>query len=117
MTFSTPVVVTLVVTSIPIIWGAINVYFGLKANKVQVMTLKNSIDTQMQDFKETHNKEITSIKQDMHSQEKAINTFKKDIEEKLDKHKLATDMKLGSIGESVVRTETLVRLLVDNKLK
>lgn len=111
------IIATLITLGVPIIWGIISMHFGQKANETMFINLKNSVDTQMEDFKDTHNKEITTIKQDMHSQEKAISTFKKDIEEKLDKHKLATDIKLGTIGESVVRTETLVRLLVDNKLK
>lgn len=89
-------IITIVGTSIiTISWSLINTYFISKANK----------------------KSIEKIEKEMYYQEKAINSFKKDIEQKLDEHKKATDTKLSDISHIVIETKTLVKLLVDNKIK
>jgi hypothetical protein len=50
-------------------------------------------------------------------QEKTINNFKKEINEKLDAHKTATDLKLTSINNTLIETKTLVSLLVNDRIK
>lgn len=76
-------------------------------------TYKERIDT----IENSNKLSIDEIKKDLHSQEKTLSNLKKDIEEKLDKHKIATDSKLSSINDSVIETKTLVKLLVENRIK
>lgn len=72
----------------------------------------------------THKSKISSLeasrkemKTELSSQEKSITSFKKEIEDKLDKHKISTDSKLNEINTNMVATKTLVELLVANRIK
>ena len=98
ITFTLPlwgIIVLIVTTGTPVIWGLISMYF-----KQQNM-----------------NNEIKSVKNEQVHQEKTIVSLKKDIEDKLDKHKTATDNKLHEINNIAVETKTLVQLLVQDKIK
>lgn len=100
------IVSTFVIVIIPVAWGLINNHFSLKANTKEISDLKVSHDTQ-----------IKQITDEMYHHEKAIDNLRKDIELKLDEHKHATDQKLSSINDIMIETKTLVRLLVDDRLK
>lgn len=89
------IISTFIIIVVPVVWALINNHFSLKANT----------------------KEIAKIENEMYYQEKAINSLRKDLEQKLDDHKKATDEKLSSINATAIETKTLVKLLVDNKLK
>lgn len=58
----------------------------------------------------THTIELASHKDD-------IKSIKKDLEEKIDRHKIANDQSLKEINNIVVETKTLVQLLVQDKIK
>lgn len=111
------IISTLVLLVAPMAWSIITMFFGLKSNTKELVLLKKSHDEQIKDLEKSHDDQIKGIKDEIYHQERAISSFKKDIEEKLDKHKHATDQKLSSINDITVETRTLVKLLVDNKLK
>jgi len=89
------IILTLFLFIVPIIWGLIRMYF----NQIQ---MKKDILRQ--------DKEIASVKEGMI-------IIKKDIEDKLDRHKQATDEKLSKINDVTIKTYTLVELLVGDKIK
>lgn len=91
----THVVVILIPFLITAVWALITMFFNNKNNR----------------------KSIDKLEKEMYYQERAIDTFKKEIDEKLDKYKTATDNKLGNISENIAETKTLVKLLVENKIK
>ncbi len=77
-----------IIVLIPIAWGMIKMFF--KQNN--------------------HSEELKAHKDD-------IKSIKKDLEDKIDRHKIANDASLKEINNIVVETKTLVKLLVDDKLK
>lgn len=89
------VIITLIPFFLVVVWALINMFFNNRNNK----------------------KSIDKLEKEMYYQERAIDTFKKEIDGKLDKYKTATDNKLGNISENIGETKTLVKLLVDNKIK
>lgn len=76
-------------------WALINMFFSTKDNKAA----------------------IKKLEEEVYYQERSIKKLKEDIEAKLNSHKRDTDNKLGDINKSVIETQTLVRLLVDNRIK
>jgi len=99
------IIVFLISTLGPTIWGLITMYFLGKENRKEINSLKTSYDDS-----------IKALKQELYFQETAINAFKKDIEDKLDKHKIATDVRLSNINDGIIETKTLVKLLVENRI-
>jgi cell division protein FtsB len=79
---------------IPVIWGLIRMYF----NQIQMK------------------KDIVKQEEDNIALRDNIMGIKKEIEDKLDRHKQATDAKLEAINSISIETRTLVKLLVDNKI-
>lgn len=111
-------IITLLVTlGLPLTWAIITMWFNIKQGEKDLSLHKESHKLELIELREASRLAITKLEQDMFHQEKFINGFKKDIEEKLDRHKLATDTKLNDMNELMVETKTLVKLLVDNKLK
>lgn len=90
---------TVILTIIPfilgIIWALIKMFFNQKA---------------------THNR-VTAVIEDMKHHENKVDNLKKDLENKLDRHKIANDNKLSEMNNTMIATKTLVELLVQDKIK
>lgn len=97
---------TVIVMGVPIIWGLISMYFKQIAMKDKLISIEKDTKTK-----------LLSIEIDVAHQEKSINTFKRDIEAKLDKHKAANDNKLAEMNNTMIETKMLVQLLVQDKIK
>lgn len=89
------VVVAIITIAIPIIWSLIKMYFNYTNLKDQIKNMQVHIEFQ----------------------EKSIATIKKDIEDKLDRHKTSNDQRLMEINNTMIATKTLVELLVADKIK
>lgn len=89
----------------------------IKLQDKQMILMEKTYKERIDAIENSNKLSIDEIKKDLHSQEKTLSNLKKDIEEKLDKHKIATDSKLSSINDSVIETKTLVKLLVENRIK
>lgn len=98
-------------------WALIKMYFSDKSNKEAIAQNKLYFETALEKSIIKSNTAIEKIEKEMYYQEKAINSFKKEIDEKLDKYKIATDSKLSEINNIMVETKTLVKLLVDDRIK
>lgn len=79
---------TIIVAIVPIIWTMIKMFF--KQGNHSILIEQNKVDTA---------------------------NLKRDLESKLDRHKNENDTKLTELTKTSIETNTLVKLLVDNKIK
>jgi hypothetical protein len=96
------VIMTIAIFLMPIVWGLIKMHF-------KQIEMRKDILRQDQEMT-LMNKEMTFIKE-------SVMIIKKDIEDKLDRHKTSNDSKLMDINNISVKTMTLVELLVQDKIK
>lgn len=89
------IIVTIVIFIVPIIWGIIKMHFKQEEMRKDIIR---------------QDKEMALIKE-------TVMVVKKDIEDKLDRHKTANDLKLMQINDVSVKTMTLVELLVKDQIK
>lgn len=89
------IIMTLICIILPVVWSLIKMYFKQIALSEKIKAVENKAL----------------------SQDNAIIHFKKDIEDKLDRHKFATDTKLGELNNIMVEVNTMTKLLVGDKIK
>lgn len=80
---------------VPIVWAIIKMFFRV----------------------DLHNSRIKNTEDNIKLIETNMLKMKGDIEDKIDRHKIETNVRLTEINNTGIATKTLVELLVNNKIK
>ena len=100
------IVIFIVPAIIGIIWTLIKMFFHQKDTYTRIKI--------MESLQSAQEKSLLNLEKD--HQDK-VDTLKKDLESKLDRQKIATDGKLTEINNIMIETRTMVKLLVEDKIK
>lgn len=111
------IITTVLSIVIIIIYPLFATYFTVQNHKRTIVNHKNKfedINDKLEDAK-IHFDETIKVIENKNSSE--LSNLKKDIEDKLDRHKNATDNKLSELNNTMIATKTMVELLVGDRIK
>lgn len=92
-------------------------FFTVKDHKKIIVSHKNKFNEYEIKIESNKNHFDVALKSIEEKNSIELSNLKKDIENKLDRHKNATDNQLAALNNTMIATKTMVELLVGDRIK